>query len=59
MADYTATAINEGDHWVIDVSGVGTTQAERVEDLEETARDLVIAMTHALAEDVHIALRIV
>ena len=26
MADYIATAICEGDHWVIDVEGIGTTQ---------------------------------
>jgi hypothetical protein len=25
MADYTATAIAEGNHWVIDVTGVGST----------------------------------
>ncbi len=34
MADYTATAICEGDHWVIDVPGIGTTQADSVDDLE-------------------------
>jgi hypothetical protein len=59
MADYTATAISEGDHWVIDVPDVGTTQADRVEDLEEMALDLVVAMTHTAPEEVHIALRIV
>jgi hypothetical protein len=59
MADYTGTAISEGDHWVIDVSGVGTTRADRVEDLEDMARDLVVAKTHVVPEDVHIVLRIV
>ncbi len=59
MADYTATAISEGDHWVIDVPGVGTTQADSVEDIEELTLELVIAMTHAAREDVHIDLRIV
>ena len=59
MADYTATAIAEGDHWVIDVPGVGTTQADRVEDLEEMALDLVIAMTHAAPEEVHVRVDIV
>jgi hypothetical protein len=59
MADYTATAVSEGDHWVIDVPGVGTTQADRVEDLEEMTLDLVVAMTHAAPEEVHIELRIV
>jgi hypothetical protein len=46
MTDYTATAICEGDHWVIDIPGIGTTQADSVDDLEEMAVDLVIAMTH-------------
>jgi len=59
MADYTATAICEGDHWVIDVPGVGTTQAETIDDLEEMAVGLVTAMTHTPTEDVHVQLRIV
>jgi hypothetical protein len=59
MADYTATAIAEGDHWVIDVTGVGTTTAGSVNDLEDMAIDLVIAMTHTAREDVHVELRIV
>ncbi len=59
MADYTATAIAEGDHWVIDVTGVGTTTAGSVEDLEDMAVDLVIARTHTAREEVHVELRIV
>ena len=59
MADYTATAICEGDYWVIDVPGVGTTRADSVEDIEELAIDLVIAMTHTAPEDVHVQVRIV
>ena len=59
MADYTATAICEGDHWVIDVPGVGTTQADSVDDIEGTALDLVIAMTHAAPEEVHVRVDIV
>jgi hypothetical protein len=59
MADYTANAIAEGDHWVIDVTGVGTTTAGSVNDLEDMAIDLVIAMTHTAREDVHVELRIV
>jgi hypothetical protein len=59
MPDYTATAISEGDHWVIDVPGVGTTEADTFEDLEEMALDLVVAMTHVAPEEVHIELRIV
>jgi hypothetical protein len=59
MADYTATAICEGDHWVIDVPGIGTTQADSVDDLEEMALDLVIAMTHTAPEEVHVRVDIV
>ena len=59
MADFTATATSEGNHWVIDVPGVGTTEADNVEDLEEMAVELVVAMTHAARQDVHIDLRIV
>jgi hypothetical protein len=57
MTDYTAIA--EGDHWVIDVTGVGTTTDGSVNDLEDMAVDLVIAMTHTAREDVHVELRIV
>jgi hypothetical protein len=59
MADYTATAICEGDHWVIDIPGVGTTQTDSVDGIEEMAVDLVTAMTHAAPKDVHVQLRIV
>jgi hypothetical protein len=59
MSDYTAIAVSEGDHWVIDVPGVGTTQADRVDDLEQMAVDLVTAMTHTAPQDVHVEVRIV
>jgi len=59
MADYTATAISEGDYWVIDVPGVGTTRADSVDDIEKMAVDLVTAMTHTAAQDVHVQVRIV
>ncbi len=59
MADYTATAISEGDHWVIDVDGIGTAQADAFDDIEATAVDLVTAATHIPPADVRIQLRIV
>jgi len=58
MADYTAIAVSEGDHWVIDVPGIGTTQADTVDEIEEMALDLVVAMTHIAPADVHLQLRI-
>jgi hypothetical protein len=58
MTGYTATAICEGDYWVIDVPGVGTTQADTVDDIEDMAVDLVTAMTHTAPKDVHVDVRI-
>jgi hypothetical protein len=59
MSDYTATAVSEGDYWVVDVEGIGTTHADAVDDIEETAVDLVTAMTHTARDDVHVQVRIV
>jgi hypothetical protein len=58
MADYTATAICEGDYWVIDIEGVGTAHAESVDDIEDTAVDLITEMTDTEPEDVHVQVRI-
>jgi hypothetical protein len=41
MADYTATAISEGDRWVIDVQGVGSTQPRSTVDLGRSGRPLI------------------
>jgi hypothetical protein len=59
MADYTATAIREGDYWVIDVTGVGTTHADTLDDIQDMAVDLVTAKTHTDPRDVHVQVRIV
>jgi hypothetical protein len=59
MADYTATAIREGDIWVIDVPGVGTTHADTLDDVQEMAVDLVTATTHTDHRDVHVEVRII
>jgi hypothetical protein len=59
MSEYTATAVCEGDYWVIDVPGIGTTQAGTVDDLEDMAVDLVTAITHTARQDVHVQVRIV
>ncbi len=59
MTDDTATAVCEGDYWVIDVPDIGTTRADTVGDIEEMAVDLVTAMTHAAPQDVHVQVRIV
>ena len=59
MADYSATAIREGNSWVIDVDGVGTTHADSLDEIEGIAVELVTAVTHTAPEDVHVDLRIV
>jgi hypothetical protein len=59
MPDYTATAISEGDHWVVDVEGVGTTKSDSLEDVEEAAVGLVTAMTHTASQDVRVEVRII
>jgi len=59
MSEYTATAVCEGDYWVIDVPGIGTTRAGTVDDIEEMAVDLVTVMTHTARQDVHVQVRIV
>jgi hypothetical protein len=59
MADRTATAMCEGDHWGDDVPGVGTAEADSADDLEEMAVDLLIARTYTAPEEVHVRVRIV
>ncbi|MGR7027689.1 hypothetical protein [Geodermatophilus sp. URMC 62] len=59
MPDYTATAIAEGDHWEIDIPDVGSTQADSMDDLEQAAVDLVVAVTHAAPEVVNVELRVI
>ena len=58
MADYTATAICEGHHWVIDVRD-RYTQADTVDDFEEMALDLIVAMTHTARDEVRVRVSIV
>ncbi len=54
MPDHTATAISEGDHWVVDVPGIGTTEAATLEEVPGMALDLVVARTHADRAQVHL-----
>ena len=44
---------------MIDIPGIGTTQADSVDDLEKMAVDLVIAMTHTAPEEVRVGVSIV
>jgi hypothetical protein len=49
----------EGDHRVIEIPGIGTTQTGTVDDIEGMPVDLVTAMTHTPLQDVHVQVRIV
>ncbi|UOY02127.1 hypothetical protein [Blastococcus sp. PRF04-17] len=59
MAGYTAIAVSEGDHWVVDVPGIGSTQAGGVEELRDRVVELVVAMTHCDPEEVVVDVQIV
>ena len=54
---YRVTARREGDWWVIDVDGVGVTQAKRLDKVEHMARDLVAAMLEVDYDDVRVDVR--
>jgi hypothetical protein len=54
---YSVTARREGDWWVIDVDGVGVTQAKRLDKVEHMARDLVAAMNDVDSAKVRVDVR--
>jgi hypothetical protein len=54
---YRVTARREGDWWVIDVDGVGVTQAKRLDKVEHMARDLVAAMQEVDYDAVQVDVR--
>jgi hypothetical protein len=54
MTVYSATAISEGDYWVIDIAGVGTAHAESFDDIENMAVALITEMTDADPKDVQV-----
>jgi hypothetical protein len=51
---YSATVHRQGDWWVIDVDGVGVTQAKRLDRAEHMARDLVAAVHDVDYDDVQV-----
>lgn len=54
VSSYRATAHREGDWWVIDVDGVGVTQAKRLDKVEHMARDLAAAVHDVDYDDVEV-----
>jgi DNA-directed RNA polymerase specialized sigma subunit len=55
---YKATVSREGDWWVIDVQGVGVTQAKRLDQVDRMARDLVSLMEDVPADVVQVAVTV-
>lgn len=54
VSDYRAAAHREGGWWVVDVLGVGATQAKRLDRVEHMARDLVASMRGLDYDDVRV-----
>jgi hypothetical protein len=54
VSSYTATAYREGDWWVVEVEGVGVTQAKRLDQVEHMARDMVAIMLDVDIDDVQV-----
>ncbi len=54
VSTYKAKAYREGDWWVIDVDGVGVTQAKRLDQVEHMARDMIALMLDVDASTVHV-----
>ncbi len=55
---HTATAAREGRWWIITVDGIGVTQARRLADATDTARELVAVSLDIPVEDVTVDLTV-
>lgn len=55
---YEGRTWREGKFWVVEVRGVGVTQARRLSQVEEMARDLVTIMVRVPADHVHVDIKI-
>lgn len=53
-ATYTATAVREGRWWMVTVPGAGVTQARRLADVPDMARELVAVTLDAPLDDVEV-----
>lgn len=54
VSTYRATAHREGNWWVVEVDGIGVTQAKRLDHVEHMARDMVALMEDVSIDDVHV-----
>jgi hypothetical protein len=55
---YGGRAWREGRFWVIEVGGVGVTQARRLSQVEEMARDLITIMQQVPVEEVQVEIKV-
>jgi hypothetical protein len=55
---YEGRTWHEGKFWVIEVHGVGVTQARRLSQVEEMARDLVAIMAQVPADEVAVEVKV-
>jgi hypothetical protein len=58
VSEHTGRAWREGEWWVIDVEGVGATQARTLDKVDHMARSLVADMTGVAYEAVTVAVTI-
>jgi hypothetical protein len=58
MSEYHGRAWREGEWWVIDVDGVGATQARTLDKIDHMARSLVADLTGVPYESVTVAVTI-
>jgi len=45
MAKYRATVVRDGRFWLVQIDGVGSTQARHLRELDEMSKDLIELMT--------------
>ncbi len=55
---YTATATREGRWWIITVDGIGVTQARRIAEAADTARELVAVTLDVPLDDIAVDLAV-
>ncbi|MHB1067967.1 MAG: hypothetical protein ACYC2Z_11170 [Candidatus Nanopelagicales bacterium] len=58
METYTAKATREGRYWVLDVAGVGVTQARNLDEAQEMVRSLVSIMREIPDDSFEIRIRV-
>lgn len=58
MSEYTGHARREGEWWVIDIDGIGATQARTLDKIDHMARSLIADLADLPYESVTVAMEI-